>query len=57
MRLRTIGLIATFVLALLAAPLPTEAVKFNLVVNMKTARQLGITIPPSILYQANKVIR
>jgi len=31
--------------------------KFNLVVNLKTAKALGITIPPIILYQATKVIR
>ncbi len=31
--------------------------KFNLVVNLKTANQLGITIPPTVLYQATKVIK
>ncbi len=31
--------------------------KFNLIVNLKTAKQLGITIPPSILYRADKVIK
>ena len=31
--------------------------KFRLVVNLKTAKQLGITIPPNILYQATKVIK
>jgi ABC-type uncharacterized transport system substrate-binding protein len=30
--------------------------KFNLIVNLKTARQLGIAIPPIILHQATKVI-
>ncbi len=40
------------------ADLPVErATKFNLVVNLKTAKQLGITIPPNILYQATKVIK
>ncbi len=40
------------------ADLPVQrAVKFNLVVNLKTAKQLGITIPPNILYQATKVIK
>ncbi len=31
--------------------------KFRLLVNLKTAKQLGITIPPSILYRADKVIK
>jgi len=33
---------------------PTE---FVLVINLKRAKQLGITIPPSVLYRANRVIR
>ncbi len=40
------------------ADLPVQLpVKFNLVVNLKTAKQLGITIPPEVLYQATKVIK
>ncbi len=31
--------------------------KYNLAVNLKTAKALGITIPPTILYQATKVIK
>ena len=37
--------------------LPIEQpMKFALVVNLKTAKALGLTIPPSILLQANQVI-
>ena len=55
--MKRIATLVAIILIVVGCDAVAEPKKFEFVINLKTVKQIGLTIPQSMLYRADKVIK